>query len=120
MPKLESTSHGDSEAWLVDHDELAFLSEGQRRKPLLGGGDVEPHAFTTAMGPTQTLLLAIGGSSSTQRRISTALRRVDLSLEEVGASLIQLVRLPRGGLQDDVGLVIVRHSDLRGRHAAPS
>lgn len=102
-------SVGDSGAWLVGPDGSADLSHGQRRKPLLGGGDVEPHAFTAARSTAHTLLLATDGllKYTTERRIRAVVAAGE-RLDACCASLVDLVRLPTGGLQDDVGVVLIR------------
>ena len=103
-------SVGDSGAWIVGARDVRDLSAGQPRKPLLGGGEVEPCTFRQETRPGETLLLATDGilKYASSERICIALRRADESPDEHCASLVRIVRLPSGRLQDDVGLVVIR------------
>ncbi len=107
---VSGASVGDSEAWLVGATDLRDLSVGQPRKPLLGGGSVEPRAFKEQLRPGETLLVATDGITkyATTERICSVVRRADLSADDRAAAIVQLVRLPNGSLQDDVGLATVR------------
>lgn len=103
---IEGASVGDSAAWLIGH-EVTELTERQVRKPLLGSGCV-PVGF--AVGPIgdATLLVASDGlvRYAKQEDIARIARGADLVA--AARALVELVRLPSGGLQDDVAVVLVR------------
>lgn len=107
---VSGASVGDSEAWLVGVTDLRDLSAGQPRKPLLGGGSVEPRAFKEQLRPGDALLVATDGITkyASAERICSVVRRADLSPTDRCAAIVQWVRLSNGSLQDDVGLAIVR------------
>jgi len=101
-------SVGDSAAWLID-GEVIELTEHQRRKPLVGGGCV-PVAFRSErpLGAA-TLLVASDGLFSYAAAIDIArIVRAGRDLRETADALVELVRLPSGGLQDDVTIVLCR------------
>lgn len=97
---------GDSGAWLVGGD-IVDLCEGQRRKPFVGDGCFP---FPIAVGPIgdATLLVASDGlfNYAPRSEIMRIARLPDLVVAARG--LIELVRLPAGGLQDDVSVVLCR------------
>jgi serine/threonine protein phosphatase PrpC len=98
-------SVGDSGAWLVSDDGITDLTELQAVKPLLGSGAAEPVAF----GPVPLrgrLIVATDGLFKYARRERIASVAKTGSLEEAAASLLDIVRLQSGRLQDDVGLLI--------------
>ena len=103
---LRGASVGDSGAWLVG-DDLVDLTADQRRKPLLGAG-ATPVAFTAGPLADRTLVLASDGLWKYARPadIAAAARHPDLAA--AAAALLALVRLPSGGLPDDVALVLAR------------
>lgn len=105
---LRGASVGDSGAWLID-DDLVDLTADQRRKPLLGAG-ATPVAFTAGPLADRTLLLASDGLWRYARPadIVAAARRTDLA--DAAAALLALVRLPSGGLPDDVAIVLAREA----------
>lgn len=99
-------SVGDSEAWLL-HDGLAIeLTADQRRKPVLGSG----HARATGFGPRTfrgRLLVGTDGLFKYAAHGRVVQLAVDLVPAEAVLSLTQAARLPSGGLQDDVAVVVV-------------
>ena len=101
----QGASVGDSEAWLIKSDRMIDLTEGQPRKPLLGGGFAEPAIFAVNVSVGDVLLLATDGLFKyvNRERICELARRQPLSPE----GLVQAARLPSGGLQDDVGIVLI-------------
>ncbi|MBL8623485.1 MAG: hypothetical protein JNK64_19415 [Myxococcales bacterium] len=103
---LRGASVGDSGAWLVG-DDLVDLTADQRRKPLLGAG-ATPVAFTAGPLADRTLVLASDGLWKYARPadVADAARHPDLAA--AAAALLALVRLPSGGLPDDVALVLAR------------
>jgi serine/threonine protein phosphatase PrpC len=105
---VSGASVGDSAAWLID-GEVIDLTEHQRRKPLVGGGCV-PVAFRSErpLG-TATLLVASDGLFSYAAAADIArVVRAGRDLRETADALVELVRLPSGGLQDDVTIVLCR------------
>jgi serine/threonine protein phosphatase PrpC len=105
---LAGASCGDSGAWAVHPDgRIDDLTAQQHRKLRLGSGTATPVAFSRpSLGAT--LLLATDGLFNYARpeKIAAVAREDDL--DGAVQNLIQLVRLPTGGLQDDVGMVLVR------------
>lgn len=85
-------SVGDSGAWMIAGENIIDLTGGQQRKPLLGSG-CTPVAFAGMSPRGATLLVASDGLLRYAKR----------------AALLGLVRLPSGGLQDDVSIVLCRH-----------
>ena len=103
---LHGASVGDSGAWLFGDDAIDLTAD-QRVKPLVGDG-AQPFAFTAPALGHRTLAVASDGLWRYARsaEIATAARLP--TLEEAAAALLALVRLPSGGLQDDVAIVLVR------------
>lgn len=104
---ISGASVGDSGAWQVRGTDVLDLTEGQRRKPLVGGG-CTPFPVRSPPLDGGTLLVASDGlfryaNSGELARLASA--------EDLGAgarALVDLVRLPSGALQDDVAVVLVR------------
>jgi hypothetical protein len=100
---LVGASCGDSGAWVVcANGRVDDLTARQRRKPRLGSGGAMPVSFSRPR-LAGTLLVATDGlfNYALPEKISA----VALGDDPDGAArdLIQLVRLPGAGLQDDVG-----------------
>jgi serine/threonine protein phosphatase PrpC len=106
---IVGASVGDSGAWLVTDAEIVDLTDGQIRKPLLGSG-CEPVAFRAGPLGTGTLLVASDGLLRYGKRqdIARIVRGADLAA--AAKALVDLVRLPTGGLQDDVSIVLCRET----------
>jgi len=101
-------SVGDSAACRIDRD-VIDLTERQHRKPLVGGGCV-PVAFRCErpLG-TATLLVASDGLFAYAAAADIArIVRAGGDLCAMADTLVGLVRLPTGGLQDDVTIVLCR------------
>jgi serine/threonine protein phosphatase PrpC len=100
---------GDCEAWLWQSAGVVALTEGQPRKPPLGGAPVVARAFFRSVEGPCTLLLGTDGlfTYAPRARIEAALRSQPAP-QACCAELAQLPRLPGGGLQDDLGLVLLR------------
>jgi serine/threonine protein phosphatase PrpC len=107
---LVGASVGDSAALMIHGADESELTLGQTRKPLLGGGLVEPHVFTRSLQNGDILLLATDGlvKYAPLDRICAVLRSKRLAAEAQTSALIDLVRLPSGELHDDIGLVLLR------------
>lgn len=101
-------SVGDSSAWLIRENTCVDLTEGQRRKPLLGGGLAEPVSFNLSLDYGDTLLLATDGLLKYVKadRICELARRPELA----GHALVDAARLPSGELQDDVAVILIRRT----------
>ena len=98
-------SVGDSAAWLVADGEVIDLTAEQRRKPLVGSGNARPVGF----GPrplSGRLLLASDGLIKYARPRDLARCACSGSPQDGVAALLAEVRLPSGGLQDDVAVVL--------------
>lgn len=104
--EIFGASVGDSGAWVIDAEGERELTQGQRRKPLIGGGAM-PVAFAGRLG-AGTLVVASDGlfNYASMRRIGDEVN----SGEFVGLAgrLCELVRLRSGALPDDVAVVVVR------------
>ena len=106
---LVGASVGDSSAWLIGESGFDDLTADQVRKPLLGTGAARPVVFErNAFGGT--LLLGSDGLIKyvPPARICEIARLPDL--QEAVKSLVNLVRLKSGALQDDVAVVLCRRS----------
>jgi PPM family protein phosphatase len=99
-------SVGDSEAWLIG-DDVVNLTERQVRKPLLGSGCM-PVGFAAGPIGDATLLVASDGlvRYAKQHDIARIARGADVGA--AARALVELVRLPSGGFQDAVAVVLVR------------
>jgi PPM family protein phosphatase len=104
---ISGASVGDSSAWLLRESATIDLTEGQRRKPLVGSGCVPFRVAPTDFGDG-TLLVASDGLLyyAKRRDIIRIARGPDVAI--AAQALIDLVRLPNGELQDDVAVVVCR------------
>lgn len=112
---IVGASVGDSGAWLIGDDlRIVDLTASQHRKPLLGSG-----AFVTpfAAGPLglRTLLVASDGLFKYAQPSDIARIATQVDLRAAASALIGLARLPSGGLQDDIAVVLVRIISDEGR-----
>lgn len=97
---------GDSAIWLVTDNDVIDLAEHVPPKPLVGDGCMVYEV--AARFDRGTLLVATDGLVKYASRENLArLARLE-DLEEAVTSLVELVRLPSGGLQDDTTVVLVR------------
>jgi PPM family protein phosphatase len=100
-------SVGDSEAWMVTADDFVSLTRGQVRKPFLGCGAarIVPFRRRHAGG---TLIVGTDGLF----KYAPAWKICETAREEMpdlaAQAILELVRLPGGRLQDDVGFVVAR------------
>jgi len=105
---LIGASAGDSGAWGVGAERsVDDLTARQHRKLRLGSGRARPIPFSRSK-LDGTLLAATDGlfNYAPANKIAETARQEDL--DAAAKELIRLVRLPNGGLQDDVGLLLVR------------
>lgn len=100
---ISGASVGDSAAWIVA-DHVDDLTRAQVRKPLVGSGRAWPVAFSAPM--VGRLLIASDGLLKyVNHQAITSLARTG-TLTEAADALINAARLPTGGLQDDIALII--------------
>jgi PPM family protein phosphatase len=104
---ISGASVGDSGAWLITPSDIVDLTESQYRKPLLGAGATHVPFSSGALGAA-TLLVASDGllRYAPPRAIADLARGRDLGA--AARALVALVRLPSGGLPDDVSLILCR------------
>ncbi len=100
-------SVGDSQCWMFNNEFNYELTKNQYRKPLLGSGQAIPVGF----GPFELNRFIVVGSDglfnyTSIDSIEKKLCAVDFA--DVSKSLIELVRLPSGNLQDDCSVVIYK------------
>ncbi|MEM1165881.1 MAG: SpoIIE family protein phosphatase [Planctomycetota bacterium] len=105
-----SASVGDCEAWLIDRRDINRMTTGQSRKPLLGSGISLPRPFHTELTPGATLLIGTDGLFKYAAPAVIAEHCAHPDLNTVIDRLVDAVRLPSGGLQDDIAVVAVRRS----------
>ena len=106
---LAGASVGDSGAWLIGDDDHVDLTKSQIRKPGLGTGMATPMPFYRRKPPAGTLLLATDGllKYTSPAKICATVRAAS-AVELLPTALIDLVRMPSGGLQDDVAVAVAR------------
>ena len=105
--QVRGASVGDTEAWLITETGWHDLKAHQRRKPLLGSGAAVPVAFRSEhSGGT----LVVGSDGLFKYTPGALIRETALqgTPGEACGALLELVRLPGGALQDDVGVVVRR------------
>ena len=105
--RIVGASVGDSSARLISWaGEMTYLTAHQRRRPLLGSGEAVPVVFEADFGDGRLLLASDGlfKYASAERICALAMQG---SVAEAADALANCVRLPSGGLQDDVAVVIV-------------
>lgn len=108
-------SCGDSGAVVIGADgDLDELTSKQHKKRRLGSGRALPVAFERTL-LDGTLVVATDGLLSFARPEVIARFAVEHEdLDEAVEALVRAVRLPSGGLQDDVAVVVVRRApDVR-------
>jgi len=115
---LFGASVGDSGAWALTTDAIFDLTRGQNRKPLMGSGEAEPIAFGPSFFADRLLvasdgLLKYAPRARIRRAASVFVPDIDVAADE----LVAAARLPGGGLQDDLALIIVDPEYLPARQA---
>jgi hypothetical protein len=99
-------SVGDSTAWARVDGRWCDLTELQNRRPFVGSGRARPARFLPT-GAADALLVASDGLA-TYAAWSDVLALLDEGPGEWPWRLVDLARLPSGGLSDDVSAVVVR------------
>jgi serine/threonine protein phosphatase PrpC len=105
--RIVGASVGDSSARLISPaGEMTYLTAYQRRRPLLGSGEAVPVIFEAQLGGCRLVLGSDGlfKYATAERICSLAMQG---SVAEAADALANCVRLPSGGLQDDVAVVVV-------------
>lgn len=101
--RVVGASVGDSSAWLISSmGEITDLTAHQRRRPLIGTGEALPVVFEEDL-LGRHLLLATDGLIKYAIPEKIAAMVVHGSVGDIA----ECVRLPSGGLQDDVAVVLV-------------
>mgnify|MGYP002624260221 CR=1 FL=1 len=109
---IAGASVGDSEAWIIEGENVTDLTAHQQRKPLLGSGDASPVAFQHP--PLEgVLLVATDGFCNYAKRAQLPPLITQLDFYSLPRKFIEMVRLPAGDLWDDVGIVIARVTPQR-------
>ena len=105
--RILGASVGDSSAWLIAQaGEITDLTARQRRRPLLGSGEALPVQFEAELRGGRMLLGSDGlFKYATAERICAL--AVQGSVAQAASALANCVRLPSGGLQDDVAVVLL-------------
>jgi serine/threonine protein phosphatase PrpC len=107
---VAGASCGDSGAWVILPDgRIDDFTARQHRKLRLGSGGARPISFAGRL-LVGTLLVATDGLFNYARPEKIAAVALGEDLQRAARELIQLVKLPGGGFQDDVGVVLVRGS----------
>jgi serine/threonine protein phosphatase PrpC len=104
---IAGASVGDSGAWLVRGTDVIDLTEGQLRKPLVGGG-CAPFRLRSTRVTGGTLLVASDGLFNYAKPSDIVRLASGADLTVAARALVELVRLPNGALQDDVAVVLCR------------
>jgi PPM family protein phosphatase len=104
---LSGASVGDSGAWFIQGATVIELTDGQHRKPLVGGG-CSPMRIAATPFAGGTLLVASDGLLRYAKRPDIVRIASGADLHVAARSLVDLVRLPNGTLQDDVSIVLCR------------
>jgi len=102
---VSGASVGDSGTWLISSDGIEDLTALQRRKPLVGSG----HAVPTDFGPVPLrgrLLLATDGLLKYVECAEIVRLALAGSVDHAARTLVDRARLPRGGFQDDVAVIL--------------
>ena len=103
---IYGTSVGDSGAWVILDGAIDVLTENQARKPLVGAG-----CMPVVFGRSQfvgTLLIASDGLFKYAKPADIARIAEGPDLAVAACTLIELVRLDGGTVQDDVSIVLCR------------
>jgi serine/threonine protein phosphatase PrpC len=108
---LRGASVGDSRVGTLVGDDLEFPSDGQQRKPLLGSGEAVPKPFSMPW-PGSPVIVGSDGFWNYVRhdRLLAELRFIDFPV--LAKTLAEMVRLPSGGLADDVAVVCAHRRRL--------
>jgi serine/threonine protein phosphatase PrpC len=104
---VHGASVGDSAAWVVHDGKIIDATAHQNRKPLVGDG-CTPVSFQVGALAGGTLVVASDGLFRYAKREDIVRLSRDADLRAAARALVDLVRLPNGGFQDDVAIVLCR------------
>jgi PPM family protein phosphatase len=105
---IVGASVGDSEAWLIGADGYERLTETQIRKPFLGSGRANVVSFRNEFREGVLLLGTDGLFKYTGAERICEVVKGSSDAKGAARALLELVRLPSGNLQDDVGVVVAK------------
>ncbi len=111
--EVRGASVGDSEAWLINRrtGDVRVLTEYQVRKPLLGRSEAIVTAFAVAASVDDVLLIGSDGLFKYIARAKLLALVATTDVLALPTALIAAVRLPNGGLQDDVSVIVAAWSE---------
>jgi serine/threonine protein phosphatase PrpC len=100
-------SVGDSEGWLATDQDFKSLTAGQIRRPFLGSGVARPISFRRTYSGGA---LVVGTDGLFKYAPAWRICQIAVSgpPELTARSLLDLVRMPNGKFQDDIGFVVCR------------
>ena len=105
--RVSGASVGDSQAWLIDHeDNVLDLTTHRQRKPLLGSGAARPRAFGPVDMNRRRLLVATDGLFRYAPMDHFACMARVTPAPRAPSTLSDMARLPNGELQDDLAIVV--------------
>ncbi len=102
---IRGSSVGDSGAWLLHDGRLEDLTMAQHRKPLIGTGAAVPVTFGPVPFQGRLLVASDGLFKYASRQVLMTAMNLG-TIEEAVDRLVDAVRLPNRGLQDDVAVVL--------------
>jgi serine/threonine protein phosphatase PrpC len=108
---IRGASAGDSEAVVVRGESLDDLTAGQARKRRLGNGRGGVTGFERGSLDGTLIVATDGLVSYTSWEAIVRAVAVEREVEGLAAAMVELVRLPRGGFMDDIGVVVVRRGE---------
>jgi len=104
---MRGASVGDSQLAALVGDDLIFPSDGQIRKPLLGTGEALPIPFSASWDGGLIIVGSDGFWNYVRMdRLIASLHVIDFPV--LAKTLAEMVRLPSGGLADDVSVICAR------------
>jgi len=104
--EVVGASVGDSGAWLVGPAGVRELTGRQVRKPFVGVGSATATGFVAFAQPDERLLVASDGLLKSVDRERIVAASLSGPLAQAARCLVDQARLPSGGLQDDVAVVV--------------
>jgi serine/threonine protein phosphatase PrpC len=104
--EVVGASVGDSGAWLVGPSGARELTGRQVRKPFVGVGSATATGFHAVLRADERLLVASDGLLKHVDRERIVAAGLSGPLAGAARCLVELARLPSGGLQDDVAVVL--------------
>ena len=103
--EVEGRSVGDSEAWCRDRHGWSELTQGQRRKPLLGSGRARPVPFVPRLGAERLLVVSDGlRTHAAWSEVLAVAEADDTAVERV----VEALPSSHVRLIDDVSVLLLR------------